>query len=198
MDSIDDLEKKAWDQITAATQRRDPKAIAHYSTIAQEIAEKKNEWRARLNGAGTDDTSAASSSAPSPNSSQVTQNYTGQPIRGFVLHGKPYPVRTYKDLLVELANLLRDKHSPETFDKSVLNFGGRKRRYFSKDPSRLKYAQELKGGGLFVETNLNANLVVNNICIPMVYKLEGQSDFRVELGNGSPSRKSITTSRGGF
>jgi hypothetical protein len=182
MDSVNDLEKRAWAQIAAATERRDARAIAHYSVVAPEIAEKKSDWAARLDPLWI---KATVSTIPrqTANAPIATGNYTGRPIRAFVLHGKRHPVSTYKDLLVSLANLLRDKHSPEKFDETVSTFEGRKRRYFSEDPDRLKYAQPLKGGGPFVETNLNANLIVNNICVPMVRELEGHCDFQVDLGD---------------
>jgi hypothetical protein len=179
MDTINDLERKAWDQIAEATQRRDPKAIAYYGAIAQEIAEKKQDWAVRMEAASVNGTSTVPSSTKG--AVALVQNYTSRPVRAFILHGKRYAVNTYRQLLVDLANLLRQKHSPERFDEVVLEFGGRKRQYFSKESKTLKYAQELEGGGIFVETNLNANLIVNNICFPMVRRLEGPGNFQVEL-----------------
>jgi hypothetical protein len=62
---------------------------------------------------------------------------------------------------------------------NVLSFGGRKRRYFSQRASDLKYAHELESGGLYVETNLNANLIVG-ICFDMVREL-GYDETRLKI-----------------
>ena len=183
MSSAHDLETRAWREIKKATDRMDARRIAHFSAIAQEIEEKTREWEARIAAGPPDHQEPAS--APTPTNGvrrrgrhRVSPDYTGRPIRGFEFEGSRVGVTTYKALLLELANILRQKH-PQDFDTKALSFGGRKRRYFSQNPRDLKYAHELKPGGLYVETNLNANLIVG-ICFDMVREL-GHDETRLRI-----------------
>ena len=106
-------------------------------------------------------------------------NYTNRPIRAYALNGARVFVRTYKELLITFCNTLRSRHGPK-FDEVALQLGGRKRAYFSRTERTLKYAQELDGGNLFAETNLNSNLIVHNICVPLIQRLEPGSSFEIE------------------
>lgn len=160
--NMGDLERTVWKQIQQATEKRQTARLAYLGALADEMETKKKDWIARL------DKPAESTNdrfpIPSPGA-----DYTGRPIRAFDFAGINVSVNTYKELLLRLANLLRQKHG-EAFDRRVLSLGGRKRRYFAADPKELKYAHELEGGGLFAETNLNANLIVK-ICYDMVREL---------------------------
>lgn len=176
-----------------AIAQKDARAVAALNAMALEVANIKerigtlaatlhgpnssqgpdssNDAHSQTLGAGT-----ATVSAPSP--LDAPGNYTGRPIRGYKLSGVPISVRTYKDLLISLSNTLRKKHP--NFDQCAIQLGGRKRRYFSRRQQDLKYAHELDGGGLFLETNLNANLIVNNICIPLLRQLEPGVEFNIQ------------------
>jgi len=187
MVSLADLESQVWDEIRKATGCMDAHKIAHFSAIARDIGEKKREWEARMTAGSLDPHGPASSpvQVPTPTNGlkrrghrRPSADYTGRPIRGFEFEGNHVPVNTYKGLLIELANILRRRH-PQDFDTKVLSFGGRKRRYFSRDAGDLKYAQELEGHNLYVETNLNANLAVG-ICFDMVREL-GHSEADLTL-----------------
>jgi len=188
MGSLVDIEAQAWAEINKATAAMDAGRISHFSSIAREIEERKRDWEARMAACPSVQTSATLSpqppASPSANGArrrghrQASTNYTGQQIRGFDFDGTPVNVTTYKALLLELATILRRKHSG-TFDAKVLTFGGRKRRYFSLNSGNLKYAHELQPGGLYVETNLNANLIVD-ICFDMVRAL-GYDETRLRV-----------------
>jgi hypothetical protein len=164
MNSLGELERVVWKQIQEATERRQSARLAHLGALADEMETKKRDWIARLS--SPPESSNTGSNAPSPN---PDADFTGRPIRGFGLAGTQVSVNTYKELLLGVANLLRKQHQ-DAFDRKALSLGGRKRRYFATDARQLKYAHELEGGGLFIETNLNANLIVK-ICYALVQEL---------------------------
>jgi negative regulator of replication initiation len=96
-----------------------------------------------------------------------TKDYSGHRIRGYRLAGRYVACQFFKDLLVNLSNELRGSNQT-SFDKVALALRGRKRSYFSKNPDDLKFPCELTGKDhLFVETNLNANLIVE-ICRSLI------------------------------
>ena len=164
MSSLGEIERVVWKQIQEATERRQGTRLAWLGALAEEMETKKRDWSARL---GTPPESYTAS--PNASASNPDADFTGRPIKGFGLEGAQVSVSTYKDLLLGVANLLRRQHR-DAFDGKALSLAGRKRRYFATDPRELKYAQALEGGGLFVETNLNANLIVKT-CYELVREL---------------------------
>jgi negative regulator of replication initiation len=97
-------------------------------------------------------------------------DYTGQRVRGYRLDGESYDARTFKDVLIGVCNRLRIEHL-DAFDKVALGLYGKTRVYFSKNPKQLKYPHRLKDSNMFVETNLNANLIVG-ICRALLEALD--------------------------
>ncbi|MGH9426565.1 MAG: hypothetical protein ACRD2L_09740, partial [Terriglobia bacterium] len=93
------------------------------------------------------------------------RDYTGHQVTGYQLEGVTYPAASFRDILLSLCNDLRRKYG-RTFDEAALNLHGKKGVYFSTTPD-LRQPQKLLGEGLFVETNLNANLLVG-ICRALV------------------------------
>lgn len=90
------------------------------------------------------------------------RDYTYHPVRGYKLEGDHVAARSFKDVLISMMNRLRGIHGQE-FDRIASTLRGRKRVYFSRDERELKYPYPLAGNGFFMETNLNANLIVG-IC----------------------------------
>ncbi len=84
--------------------------------------------------------------------------YTGKSITAFVLDGTRYPVKSWREMLVKVCNLMRLKY-PNTLNK-VLNITGNKISYFSKNPNRQKAPKRIEGTDIYVETNLSANRIV--------------------------------------
>jgi negative regulator of replication initiation len=106
-------------------------------------------------------------------------DYTHHSVRGYQLEGRRLPARSFKDILVGLSEHLLEKHG-SAFEKVALSFRGKKRSYFSRTPDDLRFPQQLSGSGLFVETNLNASLIIG-ICRALLEKLGHRLDsFRVE------------------
>jgi negative regulator of replication initiation len=97
------------------------------------------------------------------------RDYTYHPVTGYTLEGRHFAARSFKDVLLSVMNGLRGKHGHE-FDRIATTLRGRKRVYFSHNERELKYPHPLAGDGLFVETNLNANLIVG-ICRTLLEKL---------------------------
>jgi negative regulator of replication initiation len=97
------------------------------------------------------------------------KDYTNLRVRGYRLGANYVPCHSFKEILVGLSNGLRSIHQGN-FDKLALTLRGKKRAYFSREARDLRSAEQLSGGGLFVETNLNANLIVG-ICLKLLEKL---------------------------
>ena len=95
----------------------------------------------------------------------ATGNYTGKNISSFSFGGSKYEVRSWKDLLIKLCEIINTVHRNE-FDKT-LNIGGRKRPYFSLTGNELRAPQQINNSKIYVETNLNANRIVK-ICFEML------------------------------
>ena len=81
--------------------------------------------------------------------------FVGRSIRSFVFRGERFDVRTWKDLLVTLAEAIRSQRRQD-FDR-VLDIRGTKRQYFSRDHNQLREPRELGGSGIFVETHWSAD-----------------------------------------
>jgi hypothetical protein len=64
---------------------------------------------------------------------------------------------------------------PGQFDKVAQDLRGTKRAYFSSKANDLRNPELLKGGGLWVETNLNANILVG-VCRALLRKLGHNAD----------------------
>jgi negative regulator of replication initiation len=97
------------------------------------------------------------------------KDYSYQEVSEFVLDEKSYPARSYKDVLIGVSTVLR-REDLSGFDKVALGLRGKKRAYFSLDPKDLRHPLRVRDSNLFVETNLNANLIVG-ICLSLVKAL---------------------------
>lgn len=102
---------------------------------------------------------------PSLSTTPISGNYANRPISAFVFSGTQHRVRSYKDLLMAMCDILIEKHGSE-FDK-VLNIRGRKRPYFTRNSDELRIPLEVNKTGIFVETNLSANNIVK-LCTDML------------------------------
>lgn len=89
-------------------------------------------------------------------------DYTHQRVNGYKLDEERHDARSFKDVLIGVSTKLRCQHLV-AFDKVAMRLHGKKRVYFSYDPKDLRYSHRLADSNIFVETNLNANLIVG-IC----------------------------------
>jgi negative regulator of replication initiation len=88
----------------------------------------------------------------------LTDNYINKKIRNFILFGKNYAPRYWKELLVTVSNEMYHRHSSD-FDK-CLNLRGSKMRYFSTRANELSHPVQIANSQYFVETKLNSNSIV--------------------------------------
>lgn len=88
----------------------------------------------------------------------LSEGYTGKSIVAFTFRGTRYHVRSWKELLITITNLMLSAHR-EQFDK-VLNLVGRKRPYFTRNPNELRDPERINNTDIYVETNLSANSIV--------------------------------------
>ncbi len=87
-----------------------------------------------------------------------SESYTGKSIVAFTFKGTRYPVRSWKELLITITNLMLSAHR-EQFDK-VLNLVGRKRPYFTRNPNELRIPERINNTDIYVETHLSAKSIV--------------------------------------
>jgi hypothetical protein len=97
-------------------------------------------------------------SPPQASSSYIQSGFTGKSIKSFIFQGAEYDVRTWKDLLIQLCNIILSTHR-DSFDQ-VLNLSGRKRPYFTREPNELRSPHQINGTNIFVEINLSSNSIV--------------------------------------
>jgi len=90
----------------------------------------------------------------------LSESYTGKSIVSFTFKGDKYSVRSWKEMLIKICNLMLSGHR-EQFDK-VFNLVGRKRPYFTKNPNELRAPKRINGTDIYVETNLSANSIVKH------------------------------------
>jgi len=108
----------------------------------------------------------------------IAMSYTGKSISAFYFRDTKYEVRSWKDLLIQLVNLLYTSHSRD-FEK-VLTLKGRKRPYFTHNVNELRAPQKISGTNIFVETNLSANNIVK-ICFDLLAVFGySQRDLKIE------------------
>ena len=86
------------------------------------------------------------------------QSYAKKSIVAFIFQNKEYSVRSWKEMLLKIVNIMIDNHR-EKFNK-VLELRGKKRPYFSKNPRELRKAERISNTDIYVETNLSANQIV--------------------------------------
>jgi len=98
---------------------------------------------------------ASSSSGKTSSSSYII---TGKTVISFTFRGNTYPVRSWKEMLLKICEIVLLTHRNQ-FEK-VLNLAGRKRPYFTKNPYELRSPEKINGINIYVETNLNASSIV--------------------------------------
>ena len=87
------------------------------------------------------------------------ESFIGKKPKAFTFLGQTQKVRKWKEILTNVCNLLA-RHKSDEFDL-VLDLTGRKRRYFSRSPEDLKEPRMVSGTDIFVETNFNAQNLIN-------------------------------------
>lgn len=119
---------------------------------------------------------------PSPDNIHRSHSevYTGKSIISFTFKGTRYPVRSWKEMLIKITNLMLSAHR-EQFDK-VLNLKGRKKPYFTRNPNELRIPEKINNTEIYIEIHLSAKSIVNlskSIIALFGYK---EDDLSIEVG----------------
>lgn len=85
--------------------------------------------------------------------------YIGKRPASVVIGNKKYEVRYWIDILLLTCEFLYKTHGNE-FEQKALSLRGSKRAYISKNKDELFGSRQIVGSPFYVETDLNANLIV--------------------------------------
>ena len=85
-------------------------------------------------------------------------SFAGKKVSSFTFNNKSYEVKFWIDVLTRVSEILYQTHL-QNFTH-VLSLVGRKRPYYTKDPSLLRSAQPIADSNIFVEANLSAINIV--------------------------------------
>ena len=77
----------------------------------------------------------------------------------FTFRGTTYAVQDWNEILTGVCKIMAEKE-PDKFEKVLLNFTGRTRKYFSRDKSELEQPKKIPNTGIYVMTKLGANEIV--------------------------------------
>jgi hypothetical protein len=199
MKNIGLIQSVVWEKIREATRDGDSASLPMLGKIAEEMDRKHDEWQRLVDSLakpGPENGSAGSPAPPSnsppsaPTRARVPEDYSGRSIRGFEIAGKAVAVGSYKELLLALIKILQERDL-DRFEAVAPQVRGRGP-YFSERPDELRLPTRLSRGKFFVETNLNANLIVA-ICrrLAEVFGEDLKLDvvpFRTRLQKGSRTR----------
>lgn len=86
------------------------------------------------------------------------ENYTGKSIVSFRFEGKKYKVTSWIEMLRKICGIMISLHG-DNFER-VLKLKGRKRPYFTKDKNELRVPGKIEKTNIYVERNLNTNMIV--------------------------------------
>ena len=108
----------------------------------------------------------------------ITENFTGKAISCFWFKGEIYEVKSWKELLIKLCNILYNKHTND-FEK-LFEIKGKKRIYFTHDKSQLIEPMQIPDTDIYVETNHSA-MMITWICCKILSKF-GYSNEDLKVG----------------
>ncbi len=89
---------------------------------------------------------------------EAEETYKNKSISSLTFKGRRYEVNSWKDMLVQICNIMLATHR-DRFEQ-VLNLRGRKKPYFTKNPNELTRPEKISGTDIYVEVNMSANTIV--------------------------------------
>ena len=87
-----------------------------------------------------------------------SSGYAGKKVSAFKFNNQTYEVKFWKEILVKISEILYQNH--RTDFSQVLKLFGRKQPFYSKDSSLFTSPKLVRNSGIFVETNLSANSII--------------------------------------
>lgn len=94
-----------------------------------------------------------------PNKSLETASVTGTKPLAFSVGQVSRNVSSWKDLLIEVCNILYDE-DPQRFIDASLSLKGRKRPYFTRNPDEMRSPEEFGNTGVYFEANQSASSIL--------------------------------------
>lgn len=107
-----------------------------------------------------------------------TKDYTGKTVTAFIFKSTRYEVRFWKDILMQICNLMSNIHR-NNFER-VLSLRGREKPYFTKNANELTEPEKIEGTEIFAETNLSANSIVKRSLAILSFFGYSEEDFSIE------------------
>jgi len=108
----------------------------------------------------------------------LREKYAGKSISCFYFKSSRYEVRSWRDLLIKLCDILNAAH-PTEFDR-ILSIRGTKRVYFTRNANELSDPRRIHNTNVLVETKFSSARIVK-ICFDMLAVLGySASDLRIE------------------
>ncbi len=101
---------------------------------------------------------------------RIDEKYTGKTVKAMIFRGKRYELSTWKEATATLLDVLR-RDDREKFERvAVTIVNQRKRPYISRDASKLRKPEAIKGTSLYFETNLSAQTLVR-LCYTLIVEM---------------------------
>ena len=89
---------------------------------------------------------------------ETGESYMNKSISSFVFKRTRYEVKSWKDMLIQICNIMLATHR-DRFEQ-VLNLVGRKRPYFTRNQNELRAPERIDGTDIYVEVHLSSDSIV--------------------------------------
>ncbi len=93
---------------------------------------------------------------PEESESSIESKRRSVPPEAFWLDGRRHEVRSWREMLVRVCELLAKEVGPSDFEERVADLRGSKRPYFSPSQDKLRAPKEIAGTNLYVEGNFSS------------------------------------------
>lgn len=118
--------------------------------------------------------------APAPKPRDSDSSMKGKQVRGFTFLGTKYEVTSWRNILVNICEILHRTHGDRFW--KVLKLRGRSKPYFSRNPTDdgLREPKQIIGTDIYVDVNLNADQVVQRAKDVLTHLGYSESDLQIE------------------
>jgi hypothetical protein len=115
-----------------------------------------------------------------PEKKSVQESYTGKAIREFTFREKKYMVKSWKDMLLRVCEIMNEEHK-EKFE-FLINLYGEQEHIFSKDRDKILISEKIPGSDIYVNVGLTPKATVS-LCYEVISTFGyTESDLSIETG----------------